>query len=70
MKQFDAIVYTAEFGNLDSTIFFGTFEMDDWHAIPSYKPKVLPLMNLGDPNGVNISMSWNSATDVDSWKIN
>jgi hypothetical protein len=73
IKEFDSngtLLYMAEFGNLDSTISFRTFRLDDWHAIPSYPPKVDPQMNLGNPIGLNVSMSWNGATDIDAWNIN
>ena len=71
IKEFDSdgnVLYTAAFGHLDSTLSFRTFKLDDWHAIPSYPPKVhaqIPFANTK----LDVWMSWKRATDIDSWNI-
>lgn len=72
------VVYTAEFGNLDSTISFRTFKLDDWHAVPSYPPQVTAEWAFKDPtsdifadhsSAINVWMSWNGATDIDAYNV-
>jgi hypothetical protein len=71
IKEFDSdgnVLYTAVFGHLDSTVSFRTFKLDDWHAIPSYPPKVYAQISFATTK-LDVWMSWNGATDIDSWNI-
>lgn len=69
IKEFNSngdVVYTAGFGPLQGTVSFRAFRLDDWHAVPSYPPKVVARRST---NGTTVYMSWNGATDIDTWIV-
>lgn len=71
IKEFDSngdVVYDATFGPADGTVSFRAFKLDNWHAVPSYKPKVLATYSW-DGKNFTVYMSWNGATDIDAWNI-
>ena len=71
IKEFDSngeVVYSATFGPPEGTDSFRAFKLNDWHAVPSYPPKVVSQYSY-DGKNFTVHMSWNGATDIDRWNI-
>lgn len=67
VKEFGAnneAFYTAQFGG-KGVHGYRTFKYE-WSATPYWDPKVVAELANG---GTDIWMSWNGATDIDSWNI-
>ncbi len=71
IKEFSpngSVVYATQYGDLASTTSYRVFRLDNWHAVPSYNPKVVATRQRIDAP-VKVFMSWNGATDYDTWVV-
>lgn len=71
IKEYDengGVVMSARFGYDNTMLAYRAFRAP-WVGRPATKPDVFACKSSGEREGVAVYVSWNGATDVQSWRV-